>query len=130
MVGVIRSISHIATHDTPGRNVPTARRCIILADARCSILAFAPFDFGMNLSSLLAVTPFHSCFFFLCSGREIKVNLWGHAAYRFNGAVIHSLGQDELTVVVFVGMTLHLHEGLLSLFLSATLLHCQLSPLF
>ncbi|KAM0887152.1 hypothetical protein ACQ4PT_029236 [Festuca glaucescens] len=49
------------------------------------------------------------------SGHEIKVNLWGEAAFRFNGEVIHYLGQTESVVAIFVGMTVHSNEGSLEL---------------
>ncbi|KAM0848721.1 hypothetical protein ACQ4PT_054208 [Festuca glaucescens] len=44
-----------------------------------------------------------------------KVNLWGEAAFRFNGEVIHYLGQTESAVAIFVAWTVHSNEGSLEL---------------
>jgi hypothetical protein len=38
----------------------------------------------------------------------------GEADFRFNGHVIEYLARDESAVVVFVGMTIHSHEGMFS----------------
>ncbi|KAM0840849.1 hypothetical protein ACQ4PT_059378 [Festuca glaucescens] len=46
------------------------------------------------------------------SGHEIKINLFGDAAFRFNGQVIHYHGQEELGIAVFVGMTVHSRDGI------------------
>lgn len=45
------------------------------------------------------------------SGHEVKINLWGEAAFRFNAYAIEYLARDESAIAIFVGMTVHLREG-------------------
>jgi hypothetical protein len=50
--------------------------------------------------------------FFICSGCKITIGLWGEAAMRFNGQVIHFLGQDEAAIAIFVGATVETFGGM------------------